>query len=140
MEARNAIAAVPGATARAMRFGLHLADVVVMGGDLRGDGVNVATRLQSAAEAGEIDVTGALMTMFAGCRHVHSSRSAKENSKGYRSRSGFIVSGLQSIAIGSSRHLLGVHRLHRSIPIRSQSRRFLPRRRRIRTSRFSPRA
>ena len=60
MEARNAIAAVPGATARAMRFGLHLADVVVMGSDLRGDGVNVAARLQSAAEAGEIDVTGAL--------------------------------------------------------------------------------
>jgi adenylate cyclase len=59
MEARNAIAAVPGATARDMRFGLHLADVVVMGGDLRGDGVNVAARLQCAAEAGEIDVTGA---------------------------------------------------------------------------------
>ena len=60
MEARNAIAAVPGATAGDMRFGLHLADVVVMGGDLRGDGVNVAARVQSAAEAGEIDVTGAL--------------------------------------------------------------------------------
>jgi adenylate cyclase len=60
MEARNAIASVPGATAGDMRFGLHLADVVVMGGDLRGDGVNVAARVQSAAEAGEIDVTGAL--------------------------------------------------------------------------------
>jgi adenylate cyclase len=31
-----------------------------MGGDLRGDGVNVAARLRSAAEAGEIEVTGAL--------------------------------------------------------------------------------
>ena len=31
MEARNAIAAVPGATARDMRFGLHVADVVVVG-------------------------------------------------------------------------------------------------------------
>ncbi|MGX9576975.1 adenylate/guanylate cyclase domain-containing protein [Mesorhizobium sp. f-mel] len=60
MEARIAIAAVSGATARDMRFGLHLADVVVVGGDLRGDGVNVAARLQSAADAGEIDVTGPL--------------------------------------------------------------------------------
>ena len=60
MEARNAIAAVPGATARDMRFGLHVADVVVVGGDLRGDGVNVAARLQSAAEAGAIDVTKAV--------------------------------------------------------------------------------
>jgi TolB-like protein len=57
VEARNAIAAVPGATARDMRFGLHLADVVVVGDDLLGDGVNVAARLQSAAEAGAIDVT-----------------------------------------------------------------------------------
>ena len=60
MEARNAIAAVPGATARDMRFGLHVADVVVVGSDLRGDGVNVAARLQSAAEAGAIDVTEAV--------------------------------------------------------------------------------
>ena len=57
VEARNAIAAVPGATARDMRFGLHLADVVVVGDDLLGDGVNVAARLQSAAEAGAIEVT-----------------------------------------------------------------------------------
>ena len=60
MEARNAIAAVPGATARDMRFGLHVADVVVVGSDLRGDGVNIAARLQSAAEAGAIDVTEAV--------------------------------------------------------------------------------
>ena len=60
MEARNAIATVPGATARDMRFGLHVADVVVVGDDLRGEGVNVASRLQSAAEAGAIDVTKAV--------------------------------------------------------------------------------
>lgn len=57
VEARNAIAGVPGATARDMRFGLHLADVMVVGEDLLGDGVNVAARLQSSAEAGAIDIT-----------------------------------------------------------------------------------
>ncbi|MEW9919507.1 adenylate/guanylate cyclase domain-containing protein [Marimonas sp. MJW-29] len=38
----------------AMRFGLNLADVVVVGDDLRGDGVNIAARLQSAAAPGEV--------------------------------------------------------------------------------------
>ena len=33
-----------------LRFGLHLADVVIRGADLVGDGVNVAARLQQAAE------------------------------------------------------------------------------------------
>lgn len=43
-----------------MRFGLHLADVVRVGDDLRGDGVNTASRLQKMAEPGEIDVSAAL--------------------------------------------------------------------------------
>jgi adenylate cyclase len=60
MEARTAIAAVPGTTACDIRFGLHLADVVVLGNDLRGDGVNVAARLQSTAEAGAIEVSQAV--------------------------------------------------------------------------------
>ncbi len=60
MEARNAIAAVPGATVFDIRFGLHLADVAVFGDDLRGDGVNVAARLQSTADAGAIDVSRAV--------------------------------------------------------------------------------
>ncbi len=43
-----------------MRFGLHLADVLVEGDDLIGDGVNLAARIQQAAEANAIDVSGAL--------------------------------------------------------------------------------
>lgn len=60
VEARDAVAALPGLSAHDMRFGIHLADVVVVGEDLRGDGVNVAARLQSSTEAGEIDITGTL--------------------------------------------------------------------------------
>jgi len=43
-----------------MRFGLHLADVLVEGDDLIGDGVNLAARIQQAAEPGAIDLSGAL--------------------------------------------------------------------------------
>ena len=43
-----------------MRFGLHLADVIVDGDDLIGDGVNLAARIQQAAEPGAIDLSGSL--------------------------------------------------------------------------------
>ncbi len=43
-----------------MRFGLHLADVLVEGDDLIGDGVNLAARIQQAADPGAIDLSGAL--------------------------------------------------------------------------------
>jgi class 3 adenylate cyclase/TolB-like protein len=43
-----------------MRFGLHLADVLVEGDDLIGDGVNVAARIQQAAAPGAIDLSGAV--------------------------------------------------------------------------------
>jgi class 3 adenylate cyclase/TolB-like protein/Flp pilus assembly protein TadD len=41
-----------------LRFGLHLSDVVVRGDDLVGDGVNVATRIQQAAEPDSIYISG----------------------------------------------------------------------------------
>ncbi|KFG70609.1 tetratricopeptide repeat protein [Microvirga sp. BSC39] len=41
-----------------LRFGLHLADVVVQGDDLVGDGVNVAARIQQEAEPDSICVSG----------------------------------------------------------------------------------
>jgi class 3 adenylate cyclase/TolB-like protein len=41
-----------------LRFGLHLADVVVQGDDLVGDGVNVASRIQQEAEPDSICVSG----------------------------------------------------------------------------------
>ena len=43
-----------------MRFGLHLADVLVENEDLVGDGVNLAARIQQAADPDAIDVSAAL--------------------------------------------------------------------------------
>jgi adenylate cyclase len=41
------------------RIGVHVGDVMVRGGDLFGDGVNIAARLQTLAEAGSVCVSGA---------------------------------------------------------------------------------
>ena len=41
------------------RIGVHVGDVVVSGGDLLGDGVNVAARLEGIAEPGGISLSGA---------------------------------------------------------------------------------
>ncbi len=43
-----------------MRFGLHLADVLVENDDLVGDGVNLAARIQQAADPDAIDVSAGL--------------------------------------------------------------------------------
>lgn len=44
-----------------MRIGLHLADVMVEGDDLIGDGVNVAARIQQSAAPGAIDISAPLL-------------------------------------------------------------------------------
>ncbi|QRM55245.1 adenylate/guanylate cyclase domain-containing protein [Sinorhizobium sp. BG8] len=65
IEARWRMDVDSGVSARDMRFGLHVADVVIVGDDLRGDGVNIAARIEASAAPGEIEVSGALYD------HVH---------------------------------------------------------------------
>ncbi len=48
--------------ANAMRYGLHLADVLVDGEDLLGDGVNLTARIQSDAAPGDILVSDAFFS------------------------------------------------------------------------------
>ena len=61
-EIRSALAGLEGQGIEPlnMRFGLHIADVMVQGDDLIGDGVNLTARIQAAAEPGSIYVSGAL--------------------------------------------------------------------------------
>ncbi len=61
MEARSALVSVEGASAADMRFGLHLADVMEVGDDLRGDGVNLTSRIQGHADPGEIYVSAGMV-------------------------------------------------------------------------------
>src|ERR1700751_917058 len=50
---------VPGDQMR-FRIGIHLGDVIVEGGNLFGDGVNIAARLEALAEPGGICLSGAV--------------------------------------------------------------------------------
>ena len=47
------------------RIGIHIGDVMVRAGDLFGDGVNIAARLQTLAKPGGVCVSGAT------CDQVH---------------------------------------------------------------------
>ena len=60
------------------RIGVNVGDVVVQGGDLLGDGVNIAARLQTLAEPGGICVSGTVTTMSARCCRSASSISARQ--------------------------------------------------------------
>src|SRR5215831_20078062 len=51
---------LPEAARMWFRIGINLGDVIVQGGDLLGDGVNVAARIQTVADPGGICVSGSV--------------------------------------------------------------------------------
>jgi len=59
-EIAEANAARPESERMQFRIGLHLGDVIVQEGDLFGDGVNIAARLQALAAPGGICISGAM--------------------------------------------------------------------------------
>src|SRR5436305_11087599 len=58
MEDRNA--SIPEGQRIRFRIGINLGDIIIDEGDLFGDGVNVAARLQALAEPGEICVSASV--------------------------------------------------------------------------------
>ena len=56
----EANALLPGDRHIRLRIGINLGDVIIEGSDLYGDGVNVAARLESLGEPGDILVSGSV--------------------------------------------------------------------------------
>jgi len=67
---RCAMAVQTGMAAREgelkLRIGVNVGDVVIEGGDILGDGVNIAARLEGVAEPGGVAISGAVHEYIAG--------------------------------------------------------------------------
>jgi len=64
MEAANAD--VPQDQRIVFRIGINLGDIMVEGGDLFGDGVNIAARLEAMAEPGAVNISGSVQSQVKG--------------------------------------------------------------------------
>ena len=120
VELRNALAEAAGESIQ-MRFGLHLADVIEAGDDLLGDGINLAARIQAAADPGAIESAARSSSKCGGIHLSPSSRAARNDLRTSQKRSRFI-------ACAASRRLSFFrprppkpHRTARNAPTRSPS-------------------
>jgi adenylate cyclase len=90
MEAQAALAkanaTLPEARHINFRMGVHVGDVMVRAGDLFGDGVNIAARLQTLARAGGLCVSGVTYDQVRKSCRLISRTSVRRQSRTSRSR------------------------------------------------------
>jgi adenylate cyclase len=91
MVGRNA--GTPAAERIELRIGVHQGDIVVEEGDIFGDGVNVAARLEALAEPGGICVSARVQEDAAGKVDLPSTTSGEHSLKISPARSGFTGGG-----------------------------------------------
>ena len=65
-EIADSNADIPADRRLEFRIGINVGDVVIQGDDLLGDGVNVAARLQSTAEPGDICISASVYDQIVG--------------------------------------------------------------------------
>ena len=122
MEDRNAN--LPEAERIRYRIGINIGDVIVADGDIFGDGVNVAARLEALAEPGEICVSASVREQVAEKLPIGSSTGESTASRTSRARCASTESAKRSPAYRALR------RKHHGRRLRS------PRSRRLRYCRF----
>ena len=61
-----ATADVPQDQRIVLRIGINLGDIMVEGGDLFGDGVNIAARLEAMADPGAVNISGSVQSQVKG--------------------------------------------------------------------------
>ena len=75
-----------------LRLGIHLADAVVDGDDLLGDGVNIAARVEALADPGSVTITQPVFDQVNAPRRWRLRASASTLSRTFRSQSTSIAS------------------------------------------------
>jgi adenylate cyclase len=108
---RSRNAGVPDRKQQQLRIGLTLGDVAVRDGDIFGDAVNVAARLQSLAEPGSIYVTQAVVDQLRGHTGFDwddlGEKTLKNIARPVRT---YRLKGLKKVPVGTTRHRKPIER------------------------------
>ena len=58
-------------SANTMRIGIHLGDVIIDPSEIQGDGIEITSKITSAAEPGSVLISDAVYGAVKGVGHIH---------------------------------------------------------------------